>query len=431
MIPRYSREEMSKIWTDESKYNNWLSVELAVCKAWVEEGRIPEKAFRVIKERAGFELERIEELEKTLKHDVISFLTAVGEQIGEESSYVHLGMTSSDVLDTAFAMQLRDSSDILIEDIQGVMEELTKLACTYKNTPVIGRSHGVHAEPTTMGLVFAVWFDEMRRNLERMKRAREEITVGKISGVVGTFANIPPTVEEYACKLLGLRPARISTQIVQRDIHADFFLTLAVIAGVIERIAVQIRHYQRTEVLELEEPFTEGQKGSSAMPHKRNPIISENLTGLSRLVRSYAVVALENIPLWHEHDISHSSAERVIGPDSTTLLDFMLVRLAELLSGLNVYPENMERNLWLTKGLIFSQKVLLKLIEGGMSREEAYECVQKNAMKCWREKVNFQDLLLMDPEVSDRLSPRELEECFSPEKDLEYVDYIFERVFRE
>ncbi|MEE9252820.1 MAG: adenylosuccinate lyase [Thermodesulfobacteriota bacterium] len=431
MIPRYSREEMSKIWTDESKYNNWLSVELAVCKAWVEEGRIPEKAFRVIKERAGFELERIEELEKTLKHDVISFLTAVGEQIGEESSYVHLGMTSSDVLDTAFAMQLRDSSDILIEDIQGVMEELTKLACTYKNTPVIGRSHGVHAEPTTMGLVFAVWFDEMRRNLKRMKRAREEISVGKISGVVGTFANIPPTVEEYACKLLGLRPARISTQIVQRDIHADFFLTLAVIAGVIERIAVQIRHYQRTEVLELEEPFTEGQKGSSAMPHKRNPILSENLTGLSRLVRSYAVVALENIPLWHERDISHSSAERVIGPDSTTLLDFMLVRLAELLSGLNVYPENMERNLWLTKGLIFSQKVLLKLIEGGMSREEAYECVQKNAMKCWREKVNFQDLLLMDPEVSDRLSPRELEECFSPEKDLEYVDYIFERVFRE
>ncbi|MCH8030070.1 MAG: adenylosuccinate lyase [Candidatus Dadabacteria bacterium] len=431
MIPRYSREEMSKIWTDESKYNNWLSVELAVCKAWVEEGRIPEKAFRVIKERAGFKLERIEELEKTLKHDVISFLTAVGEQIGEESSYVHLGMTSSDVLDTAFAMQLRDSSDILIEDIQGVMEELTKLACTYKNTPIIGRSHGVHAEPTTMGLVFAVWFDEMRRNLKRMKRAREEITVGKISGVVGTFANIPPTVEEYACKLLGLRPARISTQIVQRDIHADFFLTLAVIAGVIERIAVQIRHYQRTEVLELEEPFTEGQKGSSAMPHKRNPIISENLTGLSRLVRSYAVAALENIPLWHEHDISHSSAERIIGPDSTTLLDFMLVRLAELLSGLNVYPENMERNLWLTKGLIFSQKVLLKLIEGGMSREEAYECVQKNAMKCWREKVNFQDLLLMDPEVSDRLSPRELEECFSPEKDLEYVDYIFERVFRE
>ena len=422
---------MSKIWTDESKYNNWLSVELAVCKAWVEEGRIPEKAFRVIKERAGFKLERIEELEKTLKHDVISFLTAVGEQIGEESSYVHLGMTSSDVLDTAFAMQLRDSSDILIEDIQGVMEELTKLACTYKNTPIIGRSHGVHAEPTTMGLVFAVWFDEMRRNLKRMKRAREEITVGKISGVVGTFANIPPTVEEYACKLLGLRPARISTQIVQRDIHADFFLTLAVIAGVIERIAVQIRHYQRTEVLELEEPFTEGQKGSSAMPHKRNPIISENLTGLSRLVRSYAVAALENIPLWHEHDISHSSAERIIGPDSTTLLDFMLVRLAELLSGLNVYPENMERNLWLTKGLIFSQKVLLKLIEGGMSREEAYECVQKNAMKCWREKVNFQDLLLMDPEVSDRLSPRELEECFSPEKDLEYVDYIFERVFRE
>ncbi len=389
MIPRYSREEMSKIWTDESKYNNWLSVELAVCKAWVEEGRIPEKAFRVIKERAGFKLERIEELEKTLKHDVISFLTAVGEQIGEESSYVHLGMTSSDVLDTAFAMQLRDSSDILIEDIQGVMEELTKLACTYKNTPIIGRSHGVHAEPTTMGLVFAVWFDEMRRNLKRMKRAREEITVGKISGVVGTFANIPPTVEEYACKLLGLRPARISTQIVQRDIHADFFLTLAVIAGVIERIAVQIRHYQRTEVLELEEPFTEGQKGSSAMPHKRNPIISENLTGLSRLVRSYAVAALENIPLWHEHDISHSSAERIIGPDSTTLLDFMLVRLAELLSGLNVYPENMERNLWLTKGLIFSQKVLLKLIEGGMSREEAYECVQKNAMKCWREKVNF------------------------------------------
>lgn len=429
MIERYSRAEMANIWSDESKYQYWLRVELAVCEAWAEEGRIPAAALRVIKKRAAFEVGRVEELEKTVKHDVVAFLTAVGEKVGEESRYIHLGMTSSDVLDTALALQLRDASEILISDIEKVLDILRKLAEDYKLTPIIGRTHGVHAEPTTIGLVFALWFDEMSRNLGRMERAKKTISVGKISGVVGTFANLPPSVEEYACRKLGLKPARISTQVIQRDIHAEYFLTLSLIASVIEKIAVQIRHFQRTEVLELEEPFTEGQKGSSAMPHKRNPILSENLSGLARLVRSYAVAALENIPLWHERDISHSSVERVIAPDGTILLDFMLARLHVILEGLNIYPENMERNMWITNGLIFSQKVLLKLVEKGMSREKAYQCVQRNAMNCWREKVNFQDLLLLDPDVTDNLSDKDLEECFRPEQDLKNVDYVFSRVF--
>ena len=420
---------MANIWSDESKYQYWLRVELAVCEAWAEEGRIPAAALRVIKKRAAFEVGRVEELEKTVKHDVVAFLTAVGEKVGEESRYIHLGMTSSDVLDTALALQLRDASEILISDIEKVLDILRKLAEDYKLTPIIGRTHGVHAEPTTIGLVFALWFDEMSRNLGRMERAKKTISVGKISGVVGTFANLPPSVEEYACRKLGLKPARISTQVIQRDIHAEYFLTLSLIASVIEKIAVQIRHFQRTEVLELEEPFTEGQKGSSAMPHKRNPILSENLSGLARLVRSYAVAALENIPLWHERDISHSSVERVIAPDGTILLDFMLARLHVILEGLNIYPENMERNMWITNGLIFSQKVLLKLVEKGMSREKAYQCVQRNAMNCWREKVNFQDLLLLDPDVTDNLSDKDLEECFRPEQDLKNVDYVFSRVF--
>jgi len=429
LIERYSRAEMANIWSDESKYQYWLRVELAVCEAWAEEGRIPAAALRVIKKRAAFEVGRVEELEKTVKHDVVAFLTAVGEKVGEESRYIHLGMTSSDVLDTALALQLRDASEILISDIEKVLDILRKLAEDYKLTPIIGRTHGVHAEPTTIGLVFALWFDEMSRNLGRMERAKKTISVGKISGVVGTFANLPPSVEEYACRKLGLKPARISTQVIQRDIHAEYFLTLSLIASVIEKIAVQIRHFQRTEVLELEEPFTEGQKGSSAMPHKRNPILSENLSGLARLVRSYAVAALENIPLWHERDISHSSVERVIAPDGTILLDFMLARLHVILEGLNIYPENMERNMWITNGLIFSQKVLLKLVEKGMSREKAYQCVQRNAMNCWREKVNFQDLLLLDPDVTDNLSDKDLEECFRPEQDLKNVDYVFSRVF--
>lgn len=429
MIPRYSRPEMSAIWTDEAKYGNWLRVEIAVCEAWADYGRIPKEAVSVIKQRAGFDVERINELERELKHDVISFLTSVAEHVGEESRFIHLGLTSSDVLDTAFALQLRDASDLLIKDLQGVTEVLRKQAFEHKDTVMIGRTHGIHAEPKTLGLVFALWYDEMKRNLERMIRAREIISVGKISGAVGTFANVPPEIEEDACRRLGLKPAPISTQIVQRDIHAEFFLILAIIASTIEKISVEIRHFQRTEVLELEEPFTEGQKGSSAMPHKRNPVLSENLCGLSRLVRSYSIAALENIPLWHERDISHSSVERVIGPDGTILLDFMLNRLHYLLEGLQVYPENMEKNIWITRGLVFSQKVLLKLIEKGFSREEAYKLVQENAMKTWKEKEDFKQLLLKDSVISGSLTKEEIEECFDVTADLKNIDRIFDRVF--
>lgn len=420
---------MSKIWTDEAKYRNWLRVELAACEAWTQAGRIPEESLSKIKERARFDVKRIDELERTLKHDVIAFLTSVAEHVGEEARYIHLGLTSSDVLDTAFALQLRDAATIIIEDVKRVVEVLKGLALKYKHTPMIGRTHGIHAELTTLGLVFALWYDEMKRNLERMERAKHVISVGKISGAVGTFANVPPFIEEHVCKLLELRPARVSTQIISRDIHAEYFLTLSVIAGTIEKIAVQIRHFQRTEVLELEEPFTEGQKGSSAMPHKRNPILSENLSGLSRLIRSYSVSALENIPLWHERDISHSSVERVIGPDATILVDFMLARLGGLLEGLHVYPENMEKNIWLTRGLIFSEKVLLKLVDKGISREKAYGLVQRNAMKSWKEKEDFRGLTLNDREIGSYLSTEEIEECFDTSHDLKNVDYIFNRVF--
>lgn len=429
MIERYSRPEMSAIWTDEAKYNNWLKVEIAVCEAWAKYGRIPKSAVKVIKKKAGFEVVRINELEKELKHDVISFLTSVSEHVGEEARFIHLGLTSSDVLDTAFALQLRDASDILVKDLKQVTKILKKQAYKYKNTPMVGRTHGIHAEPKTMGLVFALWYDEMKRNTERMKRAREVVSVGKISGAVGTFANVPPEIEEDACRRLGLKAAPISTQIVQRDIHAEFFVTLSIIASCIEKIATEIRHFQRTEVLELEEPFAHGQKGSSAMPHKRNPVLSENLSGLARLVRSYALPALENIPLWHERDISHSSVERVIGPDGTILLDFMLSRLAGLLDGLQVYPENMKRNLWLTRGLIFSQKVLLKLVEKGLSREDAYRLVQENAMRTWKGEGDFKELLSGDKAVSAALTPGELDECFDETADLKNVDRIFERVF--
>ena len=428
MITRYSRPEMSSIWSDESKYKNWLRVEIAVCEAWAENGKIPKEAVKNIKAKAGFDIARIDELEKELKHDVIAFLTSVSEHVGENSRFIHLGLTSSDVLDTALALQLKDSSEILIKDIEMVLEVLKRRAFEHKDTVMIGRTHGIHAEPKTLGLVFALWYDEMKRNLERMTRAKDVISVGKISGAVGTFANVPPHVEEAACEKLGLKAAPISTQVVQRDIHAEFFLTLALIASTIEKISVEIRHFQRTEVLELEEPFGKGQKGSSAMPHKRNPILSENLCGLSRLVRSYAISALENIPLWHERDISHSSVERVIGPDGTILLDFMLNRLHYLLDGLQVYPENMEKNIWLTRGLVFSQKVLLKLVDKGLSREDAYKIVQNNAMETWK-GADFKELLAKDESIKDSLTHEDIEECFDVTADLKNVDSIFKRVF--
>lgn len=429
MITRYSRPEMSSIWSDESKYKNWLRVEIAVCEAWAENGRIPKEAVEEIKARAGFDVDRIDELEKEVKHDVIAFLTSVSEHVGENSRFIHLGLTSSDVLDTALALQLKDAAELIIKDLVSVLDVLKRRAYEHKDTVMIGRTHGIHAEPKTLGLVFALWYDEMKRNLERMHRAKDIISVGKISGAVGTFANVPPHVEEFACERLGLKAAPISTQIVQRDIHADYFLTLSIVASTIEKIALEVRHLQRTEVLELEEPFGKGQKGSSAMPHKRNPIISENLCGLSRLVRSYAISALENIPLWHERDISHSSVERVIGPDGTILLDYMLDRVHYLLDGLQVYPQNMEKNIWLTRGLVFSQKVLLKLIDKGFSREDAYKIVQDNAMETWKGTDDFKDLLLKDESIKNSLTPQEIEECFDVKADLKNIDAIFERVF--
>jgi len=431
MIQRYSRPEMLRIWSEDAKYQNWLRIEIAVCEAWAKLGRIPVESLANIKERASFNATRVEELEKTLKHDVIAFLTCVSEYVGEESRYIHVGLTSSDVLDTSFALQLRDAATIIVDDLKQVIEVLRGLAYKHKYTPMIGRTHGIHAEPITLGLVFALWYDEMKRNLDRMERARDVVSVGKISGAVGTFANVPPFVEEHVCSVLGLKPAKISTQIIQRDIHAEYFLTLSIIASTIEKIALQIRHFQRTEVIELEEPFTQGQKGSSAMPHKRNPVLSENLCGLSRLVRSYAISALENIPLWHERDISHSSVERVIGPDATVLVDFMLYRLRGLLDTLEIYPENMEKNLWLTRGLIFSGKILLKLIDKGLSREDAYLLVQGNAMKCWTDKIDFKNVIINDRKIISHLSLEEIEECFDVKHDLKQVDYIFDRVFSE
>jgi adenylosuccinate lyase len=422
---------MSKIWSEESRYQNWLRVEIAACEAWAKLGRIPAQSLKRIKERAGFDVSRVNELEKTLKHDVIAFLTAVSEYIGEESRYIHVGLTSSDVLDTAFALQLRDSAGIIIDDIKKVKEVLKRRAFKYKKTHMIGRTHGIHAEPITLGLVFALWYDEMKRNLDRMERAKDVISVGKISGAVGTFANVPPFVEEHVCSVLGLKPVNISTQVIQRDIHAEYFLTIAIIASSIEKIAVQIRHFQRTEVLELGEPFTEGQKGSSSMPHKRNPILSENLSGLARLLRSFAISSLENIPLWHERDISHSSVERVIAPDASILIDFMLFRLHGLIEALEIYPENMKKNLGLTRGLIFSEKILLKLIDKGLSREKAYGLVQRNAMKSFKGKENFKNLIFKDKEITTRLSKNEIEECFDVSHDLKNVDYIFQRVFRD
>ena len=431
MIQRYSRPEMLRIWSEDAKYQNWLRIEIAVCEAWAKLGRIPVESLANIKERASFNATRVEELEKTLKHDVIAFLTCVSEYVGEESRYIHVGLTSSDVLDTSFALQLRDAATIIVDDLKQVIEVLRGLAYKHKYTPMIGRTHGIHAEPITLGLVFALWYDEMKRNLDRMERARDVVSVGKVSGAVGTFANVPPFVEEHVCSVLGLKPAKVSTQIIQRDIHAEYFLTLSIIASTIEKIALQIRHFQRTEVIELEEPFTQGQKGSSAMPHKRNPVLSENLCGLSRLVRSYAISALENIPLWHERDISHSSVERVIGPDATVLVDFMLYRLRGLLDTLEIYPENMEKNLWLTRGLIFSGKILLKLIDKGLSREDAYLLVQGNAMKCWTDKIDFKNLIINDRKIISHLSLEEIEECFDVKHDLKQVDYIFDRVFSE
>ncbi|MCG6979904.1 MAG: adenylosuccinate lyase [Deltaproteobacteria bacterium] len=429
MIPRYTRPEMGRIWQEQNRYRQWLRVELAVVDAMAQLGQIPAAAAQEIAQKADFDADRIDEIERQTKHDVIAFLTCVAEYVGEPARYIHLGLTSSDILDTSLALLLKEAADLLLDDLQALLKVLKRRAFEHRGTVMIGRSHGVHAEPITFGLKLALWYSDMERNRERLLRARENISVGKVSGAVGTYANVAPEVEKLACLRLGLEPASISTQIIQRDRHAEYFSTLAIIASSIEKIVLEIRHLQRTEVREAEEYFSEGQKGSSAMPHKRNPIGSENLCGLARLVRASAAAAMENIPLWHERDISHSSVERVVAPDSTIVLDFMLHRLTNLLDRLIVYEERMRENLESTGGLFFSQRVLLALTEGGVDRDEAYRLTQRNAMAVWNEGSTFKNRLAADPEVMAHLHPDQLEELFDLSYYLKHVDTIFAQVF--
>mgnify|MGYP006278618985 CR=1 FL=1 len=429
MIPRYTRPEMGRIWTDENRFAKWLEVEIQACEAMAEEGLIPEEAARVIREKAGFSVERILEIEEKTRHDVIAFLENVAEYVGPESRFIHMGLTSSDILDTSFALLLKEAMTLILDDVTALMDVLRERAYEQKHTVMIGRSHGIHAEPVTFGLKLALWYAEMQRNRERLQAALRDISVGKLSGAVGTFANVSPGIEARVCERLGLRPAEISTQVIQRDRHAAYFSALAVLGGTLEKIAVEIRHLQRTEVLEAQEPFAKGQKGSSAMPHKKNPIGCENISGLARLLRTNALAAMENIALWHERDISHSSVERVIGPDSTILADYMLHRLTGILRGLVVYPENMKRNLDLLQGLIFSQQFLVRLSEAGMNRKDAYELVQQNAMKVWDTGRDFKTLLLEDAQVLEYLNREDIEEIFDVNYHLKHVDELFERVF--
>lgn len=429
MISRYSRERMSAVWSPENRYRKWLDIEILACEAMARQGVIPKESLRNIKKNAAFDIQRIDEIEKTTKHDVIAFLTSVTEKVGRDGRFIHMGLTSSDILDTSLAVLLKEAADILIEDMDKLLEALKAKALTYKDTVMIGRSHGIHAEPITFGLKMALWYQEMVRNRARLVRARETIAYGKISGTVGTFSFIDPAVEAYVCRKLGLKPAPVSSQIVQRDRHAEYFSTLAIIASSLDKFAQEVRLLQRTEVREVEEFFSPGQKGSSAMPHKRNPVLSENISGLARLMRSYAVAALEDVALWHERDISHSSVERVIGPDATILLDFMLNRFTGLVAKLVVYPDRMLANLNMTHGVIFSQMVLLKLIEKGMSREDAYVVVQRHAMRSWEKGVQFKQLLMKDQGVTSCMSQRELDTVFKVENFLGQIDFIFDRVF--
>ncbi len=428
MIRRYSLPGMAAIWELEHRFHIWLRIEVLACEAWAQLGRVPPQALDEIKARASFDLERIEEIERTVRHEVVAFLTAVAERVGEPSRHIHLGLTSSDVMDTALAFQLGEAADILVDDLDALLGTLKTLARTHKQTVMIGRTHGVHAEPITFGLKVARWYSEMLRNRERLEHAREAVRYGKISGAVGTYAHLPPSIEAFVCEKLGLKPEPVSSQIVPRDRHAQFLGALAIIAASLDNIATEIRHLQRTEVLEAAEPFAEGQKGSSAMPHKRNPVSCEQVSGLSRVLRAHAAAALENIPLWHERDISHSSVERVILPDSTILLDYLLTKMREILEGLEVYPGQMERNLERTRGLLFSQRVLLALTEKGVAREVAHDLVQRSAMKAWGEHADFQTLLSRDAGVTRYLSPDEITACFDLKPYLEHVDTIFSRL---
>ncbi len=431
MIERYTRPEMGALWTQDAKYQAWLDVELAACRALAVRGQIPADALAEIEAKAAFDSARIAEIELEVKHDVIAFLTSVAEHVGPSSRFIHLGLTSSDVVDTGFALQLKRSGVLLLEGMDRLYRALVKLAWKHKDTLMIGRSHGIHAEPITFGLKVAVWCAEAQRNRQRLVSAIAAVSAGMLSGAVGTFANIDPGVEDAVCAELGLTPELASTQVISRDRHAEFFGALAVIAGSIEKIAVEIRHLQRTEVLEAEEPFSAGQKGSSAMPHKRNPILSENLTGLARLLRGYAGMALEDIALWHERDITHSSVERVIGPDACIVMDFMFHRASGLLERLVVYPQRMLENLHKMHGLIFSQRVLLALTEKGMLREDAYRVVQRSAMQVWEANADFKSLLAADPQIQPYLNAQELMELFDLAYHTRNIDAIFARVFPE
>ncbi len=431
MIERYSRPEMARIWAAENRFRIWLEIETLACEAQAELGVIPKEVVPVIRAKGDFDIARIDAIELEVKHDVIAFLTSVAEYVGPEARFIHQGMTSSDVLDTCLSVQLTQAADELLVDMDMVLESLKKRALEHKDTVCIGRSHGIHAEPVTFGLKLASFYAEMQRNRTRLAAARENIATGAISGAVGTFANIDPYVEEYVCEKMGLKPEPVSTQVIPRDRHAEYFCTLALIASSMERIAVEIRHLQRTEVLEAEEFFSKGQKGSSAMPHKRNPILSENLTGQARYIRSLCIPALENVALWHERDISHSSVERYIAPDATVALDFSLRRLNGLIGNLVVYPENMLRNLNQMKGLVFSQKILLDLTQAGVSREDSYRLVQRNAMKVWEQGADFQTELLADQEVVGALGESKIRESFDLNYHLKHVNTIFRRVFGE
>ena len=429
MIARYTLPEMGVLWSEENRFQKWLEVELAVCEVHAEMGTIPRDALEQIKNRARFSVERINEIEKTTDHDVIAFTTNLAESIGDAARFVHYGLTSSDVVDTANALLLRDACDILLKKTDALLPILQHRALEFKHTPQVGRTHGIHAEPTSFGLTFALWYDEMQRNRERLARARAAVAVGKISGAVGAFALLDPQVEEKVCARLGLRPAPVSTQIVQRDSYAEYLCTLAVIASSLDKFALQIRHWQRTEVREAQEKFKQGQKGSSAMPHKRNPILSERICGMARVVRAYSVVGLENVALWHERDISHSSAERVVLPDASIATDYMLHKTTSLVNGLVVYPERMLENLNATRGLIFSGQLLLALTQAGVARETAYEWVQRNAMKVWDEGKDFHSLVSADKDVSAHISKAQIDAVFSLDTYLRNVDQIFARVF--
>ncbi len=427
MIDRYTLPRMGAIWSEENKLRNWLEIEIAACEGQALLGRIPEEAVAVIRERADFDIKRVKEIEDEVHHDVIAFLTNVAEYVGDESKYIHFGMTSSDILDTGLALQIRDSADLIMEKLFRLKELVGEKARKYKYTLNIGRTHGIHGEPTTFGLKMALWYTEIERNIKRLKEAREVVSCGAISGAVGNFAHLDPRVEEYVCQKLELKPCLVSTQIIQRDRHAQFMTILAVIASSLEKMATEIRNLQRTEILEAEEPFRKGQKGSSAMPHKRNPMMSERVAGLSRVIRGNAMAALENVALWHERDLTHSSVERVIIPDSCVLLDYMLEKFCAIVSGLVIYEDNMMENINRTRGLIFSQELMLTLLNKGMLREDAYPLVQNHAMQSWEEKIDFKTLVLQDDEIMNYMTPQEIEVTFDLTIYTNNVDYIFKR----